>query len=387
MRKGEKGSLLKNSKNCQVLIKRFSAFLILLSLVFPLLEAHGEEPAESREEITIEYGSLKELLKQGNVTLKQSIGDYKTNIADYQRIWDIMKWEQGNMEDQAEEAEDAVSEDALLYSSNASMLKSSANHIYKQIESMTNEKSTKSLEAAADSYTMAAQTIMNSYNQMAQNVEAREKSVEAIRAVYEENLKMQSIGSATLSDVNEAQNALSQALNSLEALKEQEAQLRTQLLNLLGFEDTEEVIIGEVPEPDLAAIEAIDLEGDKEKAVGNSASVIEARHTSANGTSAVNRRFNQVNEAEGKAEAEIEECYEEILVKKTEYEAALSAWNSAVITYDSLQRKKQAGLLDRASYLQGEADYSESLAKLKTASMSLVSAYESYCWLVKGVTS
>lgn len=378
--------MFKNRKLYKFGTRFFSLCLCLFCQAGLSLEAYGEETGENGQSVIIEYDNLRELLKEGNVTLKQSIGEYETNLADYQRIWDIMKWEQGDMEDKAEEAEDAALEDAPLYSSNASMIKSSANRIYKQIENMTDTKSTRSLEAAADSYTMAAQTIMNSYNQMAQTVKAREKSVEALKAAYDETVKKQSIGSAAQSEVNQAQISLTQASNSLEALKEQESQLKNNLLTLLGLRDENHFVIGKIPEPDLTAIDSIDLETDKAKAVGNSAKVQEARHSSANSTAEENRRFQTVNEAEGTAEAEIEECFQQVQVKKTEYQAALSAYENSLLAYQSLQRKKQAGLLDKTSWLQGEADYLESLAKVETASMNLVSAYESYCWQVKGVT-
>ena len=46
----------------------------------------------------IEYGNLRELLKQGNLSLKESIEDYENNINAYQEIWDTLKREQDNME-------------------------------------------------------------------------------------------------------------------------------------------------------------------------------------------------------------------------------------------------------------------------------------------------
>ena len=119
----------------------------------------------------IEYGNLRELLKQGNLSLKESIEDYEDNINAYQEIWDTLKREQDNMEDKAEEMGGEDSQTAGIYSSNAAMLKSSASRIYSQLDTMTSEKSTRSLEKSADTFTMTAQTLMNSYNQMVQNVD------------------------------------------------------------------------------------------------------------------------------------------------------------------------------------------------------------------------
>ena len=50
------------------------------------------------------------------------------------------------MEDKAEEMGGEDSQTAGIYSSNAAMLKSSASRIYSQLDTMTSEKSTRSLE-------------------------------------------------------------------------------------------------------------------------------------------------------------------------------------------------------------------------------------------------
>ena len=64
--------------------------------------------------IIIEYGNLRELLKQGNLSLKESIEDYEDNINAYQEIWDTLKREQDNMEDKAEDMDDEDSRNLCL---------------------------------------------------------------------------------------------------------------------------------------------------------------------------------------------------------------------------------------------------------------------------------
>lgn len=367
---------------------RYSAVLWLLCMVFLSIcpvESHGEEMETGQETVKVEYDNLKELLKAGNISLKEDYEDYGENLAYYQEMWELIKWGQLDLEDKAEEAEETGSEDAALYSSNAASLKGSASRIYSQIKEMTNAKSTKSLEKSADSSTMAAQTLMNSYQQIEQTIEARQKNVEALTAVYDETAVKQTIGSATGADLLSAKDQLDQAINSLGTLQEQASQLKNQLLTMLGITLDSNVIIGSIPVPDLTAIDSIDFSTDKVKAVNNNSNVQSTRHTSAKSTSAVNRRFKEVDEAEGTAEASITAAYKNLLAKRMEYQAALNAYDSALITYQSLQKKKQAGMLSKADYLQGEAEYLESKADKENASMSLVQAYEDYRWEVKGI--
>ena len=347
--------------------------------------AQEETGSDLQTAVVVEYGSLRDLLKQGNLSLSRELEDYEDNVAAYQEIWDTLKREQGNMEDKADDLEDEDSETAGIYASNASMLRSSASRIYSQLDSLTSDKSTRSLEKSADSYTMTAQALMNSYNQMVQNTEYQEKRVESLKAAWEAVVRKQTAGSATQAQADEAKKSLDTAGNSLNSLKLQAKELRQQLLTMLGIADSDQVIIGSIPEPDLAAIDAVDYEGDKDRALGNDKSVQSARHTTARSTTDINLRFKRVSAAEGTAEAAFLATYEDLTAKKLTYQAALEAYQSALLTYEGLQRKQQAGLLTNTEYLEGEAAYLEKKAAKETASMNLVAAYETYCWDVKGV--
>lgn len=66
-----------------------SAVVFVVSAAVPI-KAWAEE-TESSQTVTIEYENLRELLKQGNLVLKQSIGTYEENIAAYEEIWAVMK--------------------------------------------------------------------------------------------------------------------------------------------------------------------------------------------------------------------------------------------------------------------------------------------------------
>lgn len=350
------------------------------------LTAYASQSGEGGAVTVVEYGNLRELLKQGNLSLKKEIEDYDDNVSAYQEIWDTLKWEQDNMEDKAENLSQEDSETAGIYASNAAMLKSSASRIYSQLDSMTSRRSTRSLEKSADNVTLAAQTLMNSYNQMVLNAQYQTKNVEALTASYEAAVRKQTAGSGTQAQVKEVQDSLKQARNSLESLELKSRELRQQLLTMLGLEDSSQVVIGSIPEPDMASIEAVDYENDKDKAIGNDSSVQSARHTTAHSSTDIDLRFKKVAEAEGTSEASFLAAYEDLQAKKIQYQAALQAYESAALSYDALNRKQQAGMLTHTEYLEGEASYLEKKAAKETASMTLVQAYESYCWEVKGVS-
>lgn len=348
--------------------------------------------AEEAGTVAVDYNQLRELLKQGNISLKKTLGDRQDQLDAYQEIWDILKREQGNMEDRAEELEETdhdlteeEREEAQLYSSNASMLRSSASRIYSQLENMTSEKTERSVEKTIDAYVAAAQALMNSYCQMAQNVESGEARVEAARASYEAALRRQSAGSAVQEETDQAKEKMDQAEQSLSSLKLQTASLRSQLLTMLGISDNDQTVIGSIPEPDLAAIDAVDYETDRVKAMGNDTDVLSARHSQADTPGEKTVRASLVREAEGGKEADFLAVYEGLLAARSEYQAAMAAYESASMSYQGLLRKQQAGMLTNTQYLEGEADFQEAESLKETAAMKLTAAYEAYCWEVQGI--
>lgn len=323
----------------------FLAAMAAWALVFP---AFGEE-AEGQ---IVTYENLSQLLVERNLGLKQANDNYETNKKNYQDMLDTLREEQQYMKFMAEKYKDT--EEEAVYLANANILGGQASRISKQIEAMNRRTQTLTVEKNIDSYTMTAQTLMNSYNQMALNVAAKEKSVQAAEASYEAMAKKQLAGMATMADVGEAMDQLNQERNQLTSYKQRADQLRFQLLSMVGLEDDGKVVIGTIPEPDLAAIEAIDFEADKQIAVNNDNSVKNIRHSQAGTTAEIARKAVREMESMGNAENDIRSAYQELQALSLEYQAALDGFESAQITYQSLQRKQQAGMLGQADYLRGK---------------------------------
>ena len=352
-----------------------SAILIAGSVSFSVFAEEGT---------TVTYENLSQLLIEGNLSLQQANDSYETNKKNYQELLDTLREEQEYMKFLAKQYEGT--EEEASYSANASILGSQASRISRQIESMNRKTQTLSLEKNIDAYTMTAQTLMNSYNQMIRNVEAKEKSVQAAEAAYQATSKKQSVGAATMTDVLKASDQLSQQKNLLASYQQRAGQLRFQLLSMLGIEDGETVTVGAIPQPDMEAIEAIDFESDKHKAINNNDSVKNVRRSYAGRSAEITRKAVEEMESTGNAENDIQAAYQKLQASKLEYQAALDAYESAWISYQSLQKKRQAGMLDQTDYLQGEADYLQALSDRETASMNLYQAYESYGWEVKGTS-
>ncbi len=339
-------------------------------------------PAFAEGNVTVEYDNLRQLLMEGNLNLQQANDSYESSKKNYQELMEQMREEQEYMKFLAEKYEDT--EDEAAYRSSAGILGAQAARLSKQLEAMNRRPRTLSVEENADSYTMAAQGVMNSYNQMALNVAASEKGAQAAEASYQAALKKQSAGMATAAEVMEAADRLDRERNLLTSYRQQEGQLRFQLLSMLGLPDDGSVTVGEVPEPDLAEVDAINYEEDRTKAVNNNSQVQNVRRSRAGSSAEIDRKSAQEAEAVGSAEAEFLAVYQQLQSARLEYQASQDAYESARISYDSLQRRQQAGMLSQTEFLEGEASWLEAVAKRGSGAMNLKQALEDYHWTVKG---
>lgn len=355
---------------------------LLAGILAALLVGWCFPPALAQENTIVEYDQLRQLLLEGNIHLKKANDSYETTKKNYQDLMEQMRQEQEYMKFLAEKYEGT--EDEMSYTASAAMLGAQAGRLSRQIEAMNRKTRTLTVEENTDSYTMAAQSVMNSYNQMVLNAAAREKSVQAAQASYEAVMKKQSSGAATAADVMDAANRLSQQQNLLSSSRQQVSQLRFRLLSMLGLPDDGTVAIGTIPEPDLSEVDGVNYEEDKTRAVNNDSQVQSVRHSRAGTTAEIARKSKEEAEAVGSAEAEFLSVYQQLREARLQYQASADAYESARAGYESLQLKKQAGMLSQVDYLEGEADYLQAVADRGGAAMNLVQALENYRWAVKG---
>lgn len=352
----------------------------------PVVGGTVEEISENAVAVTtVTYENLEQLLLAGNLDLKNKTDSLTSNKKNYQKMLETLRDEQDYMKFLAEASEENSEEEAM-YQMNASMLASSAGRISSQLERLNNRSSAASLQSAVDTYLVTAQSRYKSYKKMVLNVEAKEKSTAASERTWQETLKRQAAGMATADDVLQAADRYAQQKNLLSSYQQQEKEQQRQLLALLGLSGEDGTIaIADVPAPDLAAIDAIDFEIDRQKAVNNNSNVQSERHSKAGTSYEIERKAVTVAEAEGSAEANIVNAYQQLLAQRASYQAAVDAYESAKISWNSVQLKKQAGMLDATAWLEGEAAWLKAVADYQSTSMDLVQAYEDYQWDVKGL--
>lgn len=332
----------------------------------------------------VDYNNLEQLV-QNNRNLKNALDNYTSNKETYENMLKTLEDERDYMKFMQEKYEDDA-EAKATYKMNASMLNMSISQITKQLESQESKTQTTSRQKTIDSYVLTAQSLMRTYNQMNTKAQAEEKNYQAAQSSYQAALKKQSAGMATAADVMAASDTMQSAKNRYESYRQQASNARFNLLSALGLDTSVGIAIGNVPLPDLAAIEAVDFNSDMEQAIGNSSSVQNARHQSAGTATEISVKSDQESQAEGTVRSRMQSLYDQLKAAKLQYEGAEAAYQSASITYASLQKKQQAGMLSQSDYLQGVADYYSALDAKETAVVNLNQAWETYNWTVKGVS-
>ena len=333
---------------------------------------------------SVDYNNLEQLV-QNNRSLKNALDNYTSSRETYENMLKTLEDERDYMKFMQEKYEDDA-EAKATYKMNASMLNMSISQITKQLESQESKIQTTSRQKTIDSYVLTAQSLMRTYNQMNTKAQAEEKNYQAAQSSYQAAMKKQSAGMATAADVMAASDTMQSAKNRYESYRQQASNARFNLLSALGLDTCVGIAIGSVPLPDLAAIEAVDFNSDMEQAIGNSSSVQNARHQSAGTATEISVKSDQESQAEGTVRSRMQSLYEQLKAAKLQYEGAEAAYQSASITYASLQKKQQAGMLSQSDYLQGVADYYSALDAKETAVVQLNQAWETYNWTVKGVS-
>ena len=347
-------------------------------------QSSGAESETAVSVTAVDYNNLEQLV-QNNRNLKNALDNYTSNKETYENMLKTLKDERDYMRFMQEKYEDDA-EAKAPYKMNASMLNMSISQITKQLESQESKTQTISRQKTIDGYVLTAQSLMRTYNQMNTKAQAEEKNYQAAQSSYQAVLKKQSAGMATAADVMAAADTMNSAKNRYESYRQQASNARFNLLSALGLDTSADIAIGSVPLPDLAAIDAVDFNADVEQAVGNSASVQNARHQSAGTATQISVKSDQESQAEGTVRSQMQSLYDQLKAAKLQYEGAEDAYQSASIAYTSLQKKQQAGMLSQSDYLQGVADYYSALDARETAVVNLNQAWETYNWTVKGVS-
>lgn len=237
---------------------------------------------------------------------------------------------------------------------------------------------------------VSTQNLFNSYNQLRINADLIQKNVEVMEAAANAAQTQASIGMATQADVLKAQKNLqsikstqTETLSSLETL-------RQNLCMMTGWSYNAQPEIKEVPQADLAAIDQINLEADRQKALENNYDLQYSKRALNNMQENSTDKKNQertVKNLEQSISASMTNLYNDIQQKKIAWQLAQAELATEQQSMSAVETKRGLGMVSDLEYLQAQSSFLGKQIAERTANMALFQAVETYNWAVNGYLS
>ena len=360
----------------------------------------------------LDYGEIEGRVKNYYGPMKSAYDMAKGMVEDQADIAVNERIMANDLLSQADVAEDMAEEqtgmDQAISAATAKALRQSARQMRNAASMMGQSlKKTSSTERQVDrqanSLIMNVQSMMNQYEQLVSQRAMAAKGVELARTARALQDTMQSQGMAVDSDVLSAAASLSSAQSQLASLDAGMEQIYKLLCSFTGYDPASGVTFGTIPSADLAAIDAIDVNADKEKAVNNNYNLISLRSSTGGGmtdfqarttktTTQTENRLRNVEYSENTVRSDIQALYDQILEKhavqimekRAAYDAAKTAYESGKMVWDAAQIQKQNGSLSQIQYLQQELAWLTTESGYHCAGLELQQAIQNYRWAVAG---
>ena len=344
----------------------------------------------------MEYDELTDLIKNCYAPIKSAYSMIDTMEEDQGSIATAMRVVADDYMSQADQLADVLGSGnpaVMQVVGGARMLRSSAGSMDRSIE---RSKSSRSVDRQVNMIVSGAETLMNQYEYYLAQRTVVAKALEIAQTAQAIQQTMQAQGLAIDEDVISAASGLTSERSQLAALDTQAESIKKTLCTFTGWGSDGNPVIGAVPTSDVAAIAAIDVNADKEKAVNNNYSLISMRGAKGGGmdqieqiisknTTQTKNKVRNVAYSEDLVRSNIQTLYDTILEKKVEYDSATTAWQAAQNTWQAAQIQYRTGSLSQIGYMQQELAYLQARAAYRSADLNLQQAMQNYTWAVKGL--
>lgn len=233
-----------------------------------------------------------------------------------------------------------------------------------------------------------AQTKMNQYWQKMKNRQSLEASLSLAQARESAAAVRVQAGMEPQARLMEAQEAVQSAQASIQASDQEMDTVRRELCLLTGWSYDASPEIREIPVTRTVDLGAIDLEGDKQRAVEQNYALRAAKGKMNNtnyGT--VQNKVLQVNvgEAEQKIKTDVEKCYQNLKQAQSDQDQAAAELALEQRNLDAASRKLENGSIKRNEYLEIQDGYAAKAAAEQVSALKLTQAQEDYWWAVNGL--
>lgn len=243
-----------------------------------------------------------------------------------------------------------------------------------------------SIQKAENQFVQISQQLMIAYDSLSKQKNTLMKLEELYGEQYRIAESQQALGMVAERDVLEARTNQMSAKSTVLSIENALLQIKPTLCTMTGWPADGSPELAPIPPVDMARMEALELESDTRKAIGNNTTLIAQRTSEKGKTNAgVEARLGLINEGDARMTIEMERLYNDVHSKKAAYDAAWDGYQSACKDKAKYDRMYELGMLSRAEYLGTEIAYYQKKAAWETADTSLLLALETYHWAVMGL--
>lgn len=266
-----------------------------------------------------------------------------------------------------------------------------ADNLMEQGDESTDDNVTKKLNYDKQEAQLVkqAQELMISYWSQYYSMDTtREQKTQAEKDLAAEETRL-AAGTSTQSSVLTARNAVSTAEASILSAESNLNSTKENLCLMLGWSYGADVNIGELPEPDLEAIDAIDLAADIESALANNYAyqITQKQVTNARSTTKKATLTQQEANERQAISNNVSDSYSDLLLARSSYEQALAAFELQKSTYETAARQLQAGTISQNTFSNQQTSYVNAEVTVRTRKLELLTAMIDYQWNVAGLAS
>lgn len=356
------------------------------------LSDYDEQTQEKLKDNILEYEELEGLISVYNPSMKSANDAMQKGIDELNMTIDDLESNAGDLNRMAEDMKEAGNMAGYqMYKGLADQIKKqSVGKMKDSVSQLTSHTGTKEIRSAKYALTQGSQGLMILYQTMNVQKDAALKSKELAEAAYASALTQKGLNMVTDTDVLNAKKNLDLAVSGLAKVDAGLINIRQNLCMMTGWSYDASPEIRPIPAVTQERLDAMNLELDIPKAIGNNQTLIAQRNTTASAARHMSvkdkeKRARSIAESEQKLHIEMNQLYDAVQEKKTAADGAAAAYAGAVTGKQGADLKYQAGAIGRLEHLQEEAAFLSQRAAKEGADLALLQAVNDYEWAVKGI--
>ena len=381
--------------------------------------AYDEETWEKLRDNTMEYDELEMLVEEYNTTYLNNQSDYaedrdgKNNEElrqeQYEDAEDLLE-EADDLSSSAEDLRDTLEElsDAALagvsvnasglssayasLSSSSALLRQNALTTKQSADASYEDQTTKNYSHQNTQLGIKAQTKSEfaAYNLAKKSIPLLEEEVTLAQETLESTQREANAGTATATDVLNAQEQLESLQSSLTSTKANVEKLRQTLCIDTGWSYNDNPDIQEVPAADTSKIDAMDLEADTQTALDNNLTLKYDKALLANmdkDSTDYTTMSRTIQNQEQTIKSTMQDLYNSCKTYQTSLASAKAANEAENRKMETMETKKSLGMVTDLEYETEKVQQLSSELSVATADINLQQAIENYNWALRGYIS